>query len=106
MKKIIISILIVLLMVSIYKDLTAGTNFSNINQKENKQPFHSNISQQFSPIKVKIEQGDTLITIIERLNPSLNELNMDQIVEDFRYLNPTVDPNQLQINRFYFFPQY
>lgn len=106
MKKIIVSILIILFLISIYKDLTLGTNISNQKDEENETRIISDNSSQFDAVKVKIEQGDTLLTIIERLNPNIDNLNMDQLNTDFLYLNPTADPNQLQLNRFYFFPQY
>jgi hypothetical protein len=105
MKKTIINIFIILLLVSIYKDLTLGTDIShNIKREDN--PTEGLDKQAFDILKVKIEAGDTVLTVMEKINPSLSDLNIEQIMEDFSLLNPNIDPNHLQSNRFYFFPKY
>lgn len=106
MKKIIFPILIILLMISIYKDLTLGTTISNLDHDTVEHAKQTEITQDFHAIKVKIEQGDTFISVMEQLNPNLEKINMEQLVDDFSYLNPTEDPDHLQLHHYYFFPQY
>jgi hypothetical protein len=105
MKKTIINVFIILFLVSIYKDLTLGTEITkNINKEE--KPVERLDQQAFEVIKVKIKTGDTVLTVMEKINPSLSDLNIEQVIEDFSMLNPNIDPNSLQSNRFYFFPKY
>lgn len=104
MKKTILTILIILFFISIYKDLTIGTTLStNINQETTENNSKTSL---FDVVKIKIVPGDTMLTVIERLNPEMNQINLELFIKDFTYLNPNVDPNKLQINRYYFFPQY
>lgn len=100
-------ILIALFFISIYKDLSVGTTLTPVNNK--KQPQEENISktENITAMEVKVHQGDTLLTIAEKINPQItNNLDVTKIVEDFKALNPTVDPIELQTGEFYFFPIY
>ncbi len=105
--KILSYILIALFFMSIYKDLSVGTTLTPENNL--KQPQAENIikTENITAMKVKVHQGDTLLTVAEKINPQLtNNLNVDEIVEDFKALNPTADPVKLQPGEFYYFPIY
>jgi hypothetical protein len=105
MKKTIITIFIILFLISIYKDLSFGTDISTKEiQQENQIKIVDNPS--YEVIKVKMEPGDTVLTVVERLNPTRKNLNIESVIQDFTSLNPNVKPNELQHNRFYFFPKY
>jgi hypothetical protein len=108
MKKLIVNIFIILFLISIYKDLYTGTDLSTPYEEEvtNNNDAISSSDSKYDAIKIKIGPGDTVITIIEKLNPTVDNFNIDQIVADFLTLNPNADPNKLQNNRFYFFPKY
>lgn len=106
MRKTIITIVIILFFISIYKDLTIGTPIStNINQKKDNSVTAVN-NNSFDIVKIKINPGDTVITVIERLNPELNSFDIELLLKDFSELNPNADPNALMVNRYYFFPKY
>ncbi|MFB4166489.1 hypothetical protein [Virgibacillus sp. JSM 102003] len=100
-------ILIALLFISMYKDLSVGTTLTpGINNKQSQEEKISK-TENITAMKVKVLQGDTLLTIAEEINPQLsNNLNVNKIVEDFKALNPTADPVELQIGEFYSFPIY
>ncbi|MEN2464994.1 hypothetical protein [Ornithinibacillus sp. FSL M8-0202] len=103
MKKFILTVCIILLLISIYKDLNTGTNISKQNESQDSSLTENTA---FEPIKIKTERGDTVLSVTERLNPTIHNINIEQIRIDFSTLNPTVDPDQLQVNRYYFFPKY
>ncbi|MBP1947552.1 hypothetical protein [Virgibacillus litoralis] len=105
--KTIIYILIALFVISIYKDLSIGTTLTSINRNKQPQEEYVTNTKNISAMEVKVNQGDTLLTIVEKINPQLtNNLDVTKIVSDFKALNPTVDPKQLQPNEFYSFPIY
>lgn len=99
MKKMSIYLLFFLLFLSVYKDLTVG-NYSIGEKKEFTSPAT------YSPvIKVKAERGDTVLSIAEQLYNKGNNLNINQILDDFIKLNPNVDPYHLKPNTSYYFPK-
>ncbi|WP_047986305.1 hypothetical protein [Ornithinibacillus californiensis] len=106
MKKLIVNIFIILFLISIYKDLYSGTDLSNPYKEKTTNEVTSSPDSEYDVVKIKIVPGDTVISIIERLNPTLNNFNIDEIITDFSTLNPNTEPNNLQNNRFYFFPKY
>ncbi|MFT8362117.1 MAG: LysM domain-containing protein [Sporolactobacillus sp.] len=53
---------------------------------------------------IKVSPGDTLLSISERINK--DEPAIDKLVRDFSTLNPSVDPNHLEIGKTYAFPCY
>ncbi|WP_042145951.1 hypothetical protein [Paucisalibacillus sp. EB02] len=105
MKKTIVNIFIILFLISVYKDLTFGTDISTKNKIVDN-PTENMDELPFDVIKVKINAGDTVLTVMEKLNPTWSNLNIEQILQDFSSLNPNINPNHLQQNHFYFFPKY
>ena len=105
MKKTIINIFIILFLISIYKDLTFGTNISTNKSMETNQT-NTMDKQEYEVIKVKMEAGDTVLSIMERINTASSTIDINLMLQDFSLLNPNIDPNQLQTNHFYFFPKY
>ncbi|SDQ49540.1 hypothetical protein SAMN05216232_1815 [Virgibacillus subterraneus] len=102
-----IYILIALFFISIYKDLSIGTTLTSINKTKQPQEEYVTNTKNISVMEVKVHHGDTLLTIVEKINPQLtNNLDVTKIVADFKVLNPTVDPKKLQPNEFYSFPIY
>ncbi|GIO27560.1 hypothetical protein [Ornithinibacillus bavariensis] len=105
MKKLIITILIILFMVSIYKDIYYGTDLSSKNKLVPAPTEKLNVVS-FEAVKVKLGPGDTVLTVVERLNPESSDLDIEKVLNDFSSLNPNSDPERLKINHFYFFPKY
>ncbi|CAM3107611.1 LysM peptidoglycan-binding domain-containing protein [Sporolactobacillus spathodeae] len=54
--------------------------------------------------RIKVNPGDTLLSISERLNK--DEPSIEQLLKDFALLNPSADPNHLEIGKDYAFPLY
>jgi hypothetical protein len=56
--------------------------------------------------KIKVEPGDTLLSIIESIHENHVPYKTNQLIRDFKQLNPQADPYLLQENTFYYFPYY
>jgi len=105
MKKIAVFMAAVIVGYSMYYDLAIGTlpSFSN----------PSSSSSAASPVPgeaphaiVKINAGDTVISIVEELEKGTLPVPIEQVVEDFRSLNNQAKPEEIQIGKEYKFPIY
>jgi len=100
MKKLIFLILIVLVIYSAYFDVTKGTLPTTAIPVTAKQTEES-----FPYKEIKIQSGDTLLTIMEREEGVLSK-PIHTIMVDFQELNNGVSPHELQIGKTYKFPVY
>lgn len=104
LKRLFLYIIIILLVISIFNDLSL--------EKEKEINSENTITMRNHDLdyviyKVKVNTGDTVLSIIEELNKPMNgKLELDKILSDFKVLNPEVDPYQLQANTYYYFPMY
>lgn len=98
-----IFLIILLAIASIYHDLTNGSHIQPTN--EPKQQKDTMQTKQFTVVKVKVEAGDTFLSITEQLNDSLTTMDIDKISEDFALINHT-DPHNIKIGASYYFPLY
>lgn len=55
--------------------------------------------------KIKVNPGDTVLSVVERLNPK-TDLIISKVIKDFGSLNPDADPNHIKIGSSYLFPVY
>lgn len=102
-KRLSILLCVCLILMSIYHDLSKS--FSPISYSKEK--LDEQITEHYTVVPVKISSGDTLLSINEQLNPTfLNEVDMEQLLQDFMTLNPSVDPQHLLIDEIYYFPKY
>ncbi|WP_163970015.1 hypothetical protein [Oceanobacillus halotolerans] len=105
-KRIGIYIVIILFIMSIYKDLQR--EIPNMSSEENTTP--SSIPEEradYTILKVKVSSGDTVLSVIDQIhNKSLETVDIGTIMADFHELNPNADPHHLSPNTYYFFPQY
>src|SRR5690625_3995088 len=97
-KKLSLFILILLLFLSISHDLS-----KNMEQQYPK--TNSDADQNTQIAAIKVQHGDTLLSIVEEIN-DLNQLHVDEIIKDFRNLNPDSDYRSLIPNQLYYFPLY
>src|SRR5699024_373672 len=96
LKRLCVYICIILLCISVYKDITEGTFPDQQNETEQTEATYQKST---SIIKVKVQPGDTVLSITEEINnPSDNHLDIQQILADFKHYNPNIDPNHLQVN--------
>ncbi|THE15453.1 hypothetical protein E1I69_00950 [Bacillus timonensis] len=56
--------------------------------------------------EIKINAGDTLLSIVENLNEGKQISSIDSVIEDFEELNPNSKADLLQIGKTYKFPIY
>ncbi|WP_062104675.1 hypothetical protein [Bacillus niameyensis] len=104
MKRLIISIVSLVVIYSVYHDLTAGTipassAIVQTNLEEQKtalDPF----------IELEIASGDTVISIMEERLAGPLPIPISQLVKDFERLNNGTKPEQIQIGKSYKFPIY
>ncbi|PAV29050.1 hypothetical protein CIL05_13805 [Virgibacillus profundi] len=100
LKKLFIYGLILLFIISIYKDLTPETP----DEIKNNMP----VELKLSVLQMKVEPGETVLSIVEKINnDSIQLLDMEQILTDFNIANPQIkDPYNLKEGSFYYFPVY
>lgn len=55
--------------------------------------------------QITVQSGDTVLSIEERLNGKTPP-SIAQMITDFKALNPSVDPNKIEIGRTYTFKIY
>jgi len=103
-KRLSIYLLLILLLVSIYKDLTIDT--SKIKSDSKITQFTD--ASELSGIRIRIDPGDTVLSIVEQINKEnhISKIDITQIITDFEKINPDVDPYELKPNNFYYFPLY
>ena len=94
--------IIILLLISIYKDITIDEVFPMYEDEiiQTNKGFHV--------LKREIQNGDTVLSVLEEINDikQLEQINIDQMIKDFKMLNQNVNPYQLQQGKYYLFPKY
>lgn len=94
-------IFIILFVTSIYKDLYLNTPSIHHYDAINETALNTNI------IKVKVKQGETVLSIVENINQMDEEhINIQQVMADFKDANPNADPYHLKTDTYYYFPIY
>lgn len=102
-----IYLMVLLLALSLYKDLTIGTTPFNENKLQPiEQTNLKKVENKLSVVEFRVQPGDTVLSVTEQLNHQLVALDVTQIISDFKTINPHTDPYQLQFNTTYFFPVY
>lgn len=111
LRKLTISLLLLLFFISIYKDLTTGTfvetneieRSTNTDMIKDQHDYNSD----FKIETISVKHGETVLSIVEELNGDrINAININNILKDFQSLNPKSDPHFLKINTEYRFPLY
>jgi phage tail protein X len=108
MKRISLFIIGLFLCYIIYYDFQIGTlpAFSMTNGEETPtSPDNYEKSNKIPYYEVKIKQGDTVLSVIERYHGTL-PTSIEQIVEDFEGLNANVKAESILLGETYRFPDY
>ncbi len=118
-KKLLIFFCCVLFVVSIGKDLTTGTfpkssahqqtqqtQAQNAPEKEPTTEIKKQETKRYQTVQHKVTAGETVLSIIEKLNTNGPPVTIKQMIKDFEYLNPDVEPHHIQTNQVYTFPIY
>jgi len=107
MKKFFGFLLAVLILYVIYIDLTVGTLPASLIQQVDAK-IETKIKQKvnIASFEAKVEPGETVISIVEhQINKPL-PVPINDLIEDFRKLNPGETPEKIQIGSTYHFPDY
>ncbi|MBU5265911.1 LysM peptidoglycan-binding domain-containing protein [Virgibacillus proomii] len=104
-KKLTVLLFSIIAIFVIYQDLTQVATHSEkdkykFEQKANPEPLAYHV------IPIKVQAGDTVLSIVERLNPHLNDIHNINIFADFQLVNPESDPSSLTPGDIYYFPKY
>lgn len=99
--------IILLLMFSIYNDITIGTSPFTENKLYIKKPVVPKKNEgEISIIEVRLQPGDTVLSVTEQINQQQETLDIAQVMNDFKEINPYIDPYHLEPDTSYFFPVY
>lgn len=101
-KQILVLIFIVCLLLSIYKDLSFIEEPVKLHP-----PFDETSLVDYELVPYFVERGETVLSIVEDLNKGvLSTLSIDEIIADFKLLNPETNIYELIPGEKYFFPKY
>ncbi|RYG74712.1 hypothetical protein EU245_00590 [Lentibacillus lipolyticus] len=103
MKRIGFYFFIILFLISVYKDLTAGILPDT---PVNEYPAEKVERESLTGVNVQVDKGDTVLSVVEELNGQQKKLNITQIMEDFKTLNPDENPLRIVPDEYYYFPLY
>ncbi|AIF45390.1 hypothetical protein [Virgibacillus sp. SK37] len=99
MKKLFLYLIVLLFIMAVYKDLTIGIG-----------PVHpiKDSALSFTAVQVMVEEDDTVLSIIRKVNNNqqLTTIKDKMAINDFKILNPHVNPRNLKRNMYYYFPLY
>lgn len=102
MKKIVlIGMLILLVGLGIYFDLSTGT-LPGQQVKSTKREETVDLPYE----EVTVQAGYTVLSIVEHLHKQQLPTSIEQIIDDFKTLNPNIHPDDIQIGKTYRFPLY
>lgn len=99
-KKFSLILLLLLLILSFLHDLSKHHPVQQEQPSNKAEIFNTEIAH------IKIEPGDTVLSITEEVNNNLPSLDINKIIADFQKLNPGTDPKSLIPYSFYYFPLY
>src|SRR5690625_6057711 len=79
LKILFIYLMSILLIISLYKDLTKGISFSNNTKpKQMQQIYPKEQKGKLQAVAVRVQAGDTLLSVTEQFNQQTPELDIDQ----------------------------
>ncbi|MCU9613889.1 hypothetical protein OEV98_09985 [Caldibacillus lycopersici] len=99
MKRVIGGLVLLAVLYAIYMDITVGTL-----PKATQQDAIASSSIAF--LEVRIEPGDTVLSIIEELTGFPKNIAIDQMIKDFTSLNGGIAPEQIRPGEVYKIPIY
>lgn len=110
MKKLIILVVCLFFAFIIYHDIAKGT--LPITATTASAPVYKSTekatkkTKNASYVTVKIQPGDTVLSIIEEVNKDTRSIPMQRIISDFSGLNKQTTPDKIQVGKTYKFPIY
>lgn len=104
MKRALTSVLVILVIYAVFIDLTKGTLLLteiDADVEDTKETMTT-----YKYFEVTVKPGDTLLSLIESQGFFPEHVPIEQIVEDFIYLNNGITPEQMQPGQIYRIPYY
>ncbi|WP_339193075.1 hypothetical protein NSU02_13650 [Aeribacillus sp. FSL W8-0870] len=98
MKRLFSALLVIFFSFVIYYDLKNGT--LPVSSIQNEQ----HAEEQF--MKVKVKEGDTVLSIVEKIHNKPVPASIEEIIKDFGELNSNEDVYSIQAGKTYKFPLY
>ncbi|GIN85470.1 hypothetical protein J6TS2_18560 [Heyndrickxia sporothermodurans] len=105
MKKFLAFVTVIIVVYSVYIDLSFGTIPVITHASENMDKTVK-IKKTTPFLNRKVKPGDTVLSIVENVNPSSTSISIEKIVKDFTKLNNGLKPEEIQIGQNYKFPIY
>lgn len=119
-KKGLLIIFTILFFLSVIHDLKEGTFHkevssnvkvsnemaANIDRNQTKVPDKEPEMERFIVKAYKVKPGDTVLTIVEKINVNGPPVSMNQMILDFQNLNPEVNVHKIKVDQIYQFPVY
>ncbi|WP_342432329.1 hypothetical protein [Neobacillus sp. FSL H8-0543] len=107
MKRFLMVLLGLLTIYVIYIDLTNGTLPNSYTQKsEIVVATTASTKTSLPAFEKEVQPGETVISIIEHQLDKPLPISIDELIQDFRKLNPGQAPEKIQIGSTYQFPDY
>lgn len=108
MRRLAILVIILFLIVIIIYDIKIGTIPHNTVKKPSSYPVQTipKDTPTSTYKEVKVTNGDTILSIEEEISSGWKKHSIQKIIQDFRQLNPGVEPNAIQGGKTYRFPLY
>lgn len=105
MKKFLAFIAVIIVIYSVYIDLNFGT-IPFTSQASAKIEKTTPLEKQATFKTTKVKPGETVLSIIEKINTSPLSISIERMVKDFEQLNNGMKPEEIQIGQVYKFPIY
>jgi hypothetical protein len=115
MKKLAGFLLLLIVVYSIYNDLSAGTlpaaNMHKAESVEIEEKQENEIKDKKSVTEIpffehEVKPGDTVLSVLDSNSESPLEVPVSKAVEDFKKLNDGTDPQKIKFGKTYKFPDY
>lgn len=92
--------IIVSVLYAVYQDLTTSHTPAEHSNEVIREEINFQVKQ------IKVQPGDTVLSIMEKLHENFDSMQIEQIMHDFQLLNPNADPYSLKEGTLYYFPYY
>lgn len=110
MKRLFVSLLVTLILYIIYVDLSIGTIPNTNNETIESIEVDSKVNHieetVIASFSKTVEQGDTVLSIIESQLKGAIPVPIEKVVNDFVVLNKGKNPEEIQAGKSYLFPDY
>ncbi|QQZ11471.1 hypothetical protein I5776_08135 [Heyndrickxia vini] len=105
LKKFLAFVAVIIIIYSVYIDINFGT-IPAVSQVTVKSEKNVTIEKPAPYVNKKVIPGDTVLSIVEKINKSPLSIPIKQVIIDFKKFNHNITPEEIQIGQVYKFPIY